>query len=159
MGWYRVVKTIKGRQYAYEQQTYREGGRVRTRNRYLGPVGGDKAGGSGAGGLLKATTTPTTFSWRGLASFGKAMLDQFDVGRWGLEAASQLGLVNQRKAKKARKPRKSKPKKLQFTAQLTTYSYTVTVKYVTSDYSLILSEEKTYTRQAWVIENRGFVPV
>ena len=32
-GWYRVVKTIKGHQYLYEQQTYREGGRVRTRNR------------------------------------------------------------------------------------------------------------------------------
>jgi hypothetical protein len=31
--WYRVVKTIKGHQYIYEQQTFREGGRVRTRNR------------------------------------------------------------------------------------------------------------------------------
>ena len=35
-GWYRVFKTIKGNRYAYLQQTYREGGRVRTRNRYLG---------------------------------------------------------------------------------------------------------------------------
>lgn len=44
MEWYRVIKTIKGHQYAYEQRTWREGGRVRTENRYLGPVGD---GGSG----------------------------------------------------------------------------------------------------------------
>jgi len=39
--WYRVVKTIKGHQYLYEQQTYREGQHVRTRNRYIGRAGGD----------------------------------------------------------------------------------------------------------------------
>lgn len=40
MGWYRVVKTVKGRRYAYLQRSWREGKRVRTESRYLGPVGG-----------------------------------------------------------------------------------------------------------------------
>jgi hypothetical protein len=37
---YIVVKTIKGKQYQYQQRTYREGGRVRTESIYIGPVGG-----------------------------------------------------------------------------------------------------------------------
>jgi antirestriction protein ArdC len=36
MGWYRVVKTIKGHRYTYEQRTWREGNRVRTESRYVG---------------------------------------------------------------------------------------------------------------------------
>jgi hypothetical protein len=35
---YEVIKTIGGRQYRYLQETYRESGRVRTRNTYLGPI-------------------------------------------------------------------------------------------------------------------------
>jgi len=35
---YRVVKKINGRSYLYEQETYREGGKVRTRSQYLGAV-------------------------------------------------------------------------------------------------------------------------
>ena len=38
MGWYQVVKTIKGHQYLYEQRTWREGKHVRTENRYIGKV-------------------------------------------------------------------------------------------------------------------------
>jgi hypothetical protein len=37
---YIVIKTIKGRRYAYEQRTWREGKRVRTESRYLGPAAG-----------------------------------------------------------------------------------------------------------------------
>ena len=37
---YLVVKTVKGRRYLYEQQTWREGKRVRTQSRYIGPLGG-----------------------------------------------------------------------------------------------------------------------
>ena len=48
--WYRVVKTIKGHHYVYLQQTYREGNRVRTRNRYLGPAGSETAASGSAGG-------------------------------------------------------------------------------------------------------------
>src|SRR5215218_5729822 len=40
MGWYRVVKTIKGHRYVYEQRTWREGKRVRTESRYIGPADG-----------------------------------------------------------------------------------------------------------------------
>ena len=37
---YRVIKTIKGRRYIYEQRTWREGRRVRTECRYIGPADG-----------------------------------------------------------------------------------------------------------------------
>src|SRR3954447_23780814 len=36
MDWYRVVKTIKGHRYIYEQRTWREGKKVRTESRYIG---------------------------------------------------------------------------------------------------------------------------
>jgi len=39
---YLVVKQINGSFYAYEQETYREGGKVRTRSTYIGPVDGKK---------------------------------------------------------------------------------------------------------------------
>ena len=38
MGWYKVVKTIKGHRYVYEQRTWREGKHVRTESRYVWPV-------------------------------------------------------------------------------------------------------------------------
>jgi len=39
---YEVIKTINGRQYRYEQETYRENGKVRTRSTYIGPVDGGR---------------------------------------------------------------------------------------------------------------------
>ena len=44
MGWYSVVKTIKGRQYLYRQRTYRFGGKVRTESQYVGAFGDGAAG-------------------------------------------------------------------------------------------------------------------
>lgn len=38
--WYRVIKKINGRRYAYLQRTWREGKHVCTENEYLGPVDG-----------------------------------------------------------------------------------------------------------------------
>jgi hypothetical protein len=38
MSWYTVTKTIKGRRYLYLQMTYRVGGKVKTKNKYLGPA-------------------------------------------------------------------------------------------------------------------------
>ncbi|MGH1350507.1 MAG: hypothetical protein ACRBBN_06840 [Methyloligellaceae bacterium] len=38
MGWNVVVKKIKGKSYAYRQMSYREGGKVRTKSEFLGPV-------------------------------------------------------------------------------------------------------------------------
>ena len=42
MGWYRVIKTIKGHRYLYEQRTWREGKHVRTERRYIGPADGSE---------------------------------------------------------------------------------------------------------------------
>jgi len=100
--WYRVVKTIKGHQYIYEQQTFREGGRVRTRNRYLGPAGGDGGSGSASSGNRASPTVTTTTIARGATSFGKAMLDQFGgIDVWGQAALAQLG-ASDAKAKKVK---------------------------------------------------------
>jgi hypothetical protein len=41
---YIVIKTIKGRQYRYQQRTYRQGRKVRTDTIYLGPVDGGTRG-------------------------------------------------------------------------------------------------------------------
>lgn len=45
-GWYRVIKTVRGRKYAYLQRSFRDGGHVRTESRYLGPVSGFQEGGA-----------------------------------------------------------------------------------------------------------------
>lgn len=37
-----VIKTIKGRRYRYWQRSYRDGGRVRTKSIYIGPVDGGR---------------------------------------------------------------------------------------------------------------------
>jgi len=46
VGWYIVIKTIKGHRYRYRQRTWRAGGRMRTESVYLGR---DDGAGSGAG--------------------------------------------------------------------------------------------------------------
>src|SRR5436305_14536419 len=96
--WYRVVKTIKGHHYVYLQQTYREGNRVRTRNRYLGPAGSETAASGSAGGKSEPAGSPSGIASAlvgGLGGFGKEAIRQFDAARWGTDAASQLGLGNE----------------------------------------------------------------
>jgi hypothetical protein len=39
---YEVIKTINGIGYRYQQETYRENGKVRTRSTYIGPVDGGR---------------------------------------------------------------------------------------------------------------------
>ena len=66
MGWYRVVKTIKGHRYEYLQRTWREGRHVRTESRYIGPAAREE-GGSTLGRPVTASdfdgvvTLPQTF--------------------------------------------------------------------------------------------------
>src|SRR5689334_22865693 len=102
MGWYRVVKTVKGHRYLYEQRSWREGKKVRTESRYIGPAGDDKTGGG-------SITSPAASLAGGLAGFGEAMLEQFDVERWGIDAAAQIGLGEQKKAKKPTRSKSPKP--------------------------------------------------
>lgn len=40
---YRVIKTVKGIAYEYEQRSYRLGGQVKTESRYIGPASGSTA--------------------------------------------------------------------------------------------------------------------
>lgn len=54
MGWYRVVKTIKGHRYIYEQRTWREGKKVRTESRYVGPFDGEVPRGSAEPGRKRS---------------------------------------------------------------------------------------------------------
>jgi hypothetical protein len=62
MGWYTVTKTIKGRKYLYLQMTYRDGGKVKTKNKYLGPASSKGASfGFGApANLPSATESPAS---------------------------------------------------------------------------------------------------
>ena len=60
MVWYRVVKTIKGHRYVYEQRTWREGKRVRTQSRYIG-LAGTEAGSAFASVLGSIVVGPM---WR-----------------------------------------------------------------------------------------------
>ena len=129
--WYRVVKTIKGRRYVYEQQTTREGKHVRTQNRYIGPEGGARSG-SGSSHSWRATTT-ADYSWgnhwswgSGLAFFGKEMLMQFDIKSWGNEIASQLGFVT---------PKKKKSYK--HTVNFVTYHYNPNVTYINVSFNIV----------------------
>ena len=52
---YRVIKTVKGKQYAYLQESYRVGDKVKTRSKYLGAV--SSLGSSGASGSPSNTET------------------------------------------------------------------------------------------------------
>ncbi len=54
---YIVTKTIKGRQYRYQQRSYREGGRVRTESIYLGPVSALRRMTRKVVGFIDANTT------------------------------------------------------------------------------------------------------
>ena len=63
MGWYTVTKRINGHYYLYLQMTYRENGKVKTKNKYLGPVRGGTFGFGAPANLPTAenrtvTTTP-----------------------------------------------------------------------------------------------------
>jgi len=88
-GWYQVVKTIKGNHYWYLQQTYREGGRVHTRNRYLGRVAEGSSGGRAASAPARPAQTSASL-FQSPADFGAALLTQFDAPAWGRDAGEQL---------------------------------------------------------------------
>jgi len=104
-GWYRVVKTIKGHQYLYEQQTFPEGGQVRTRNRCVGKAGsGDTV--SSQTGSQKGTGVTTTPLFTDPADFARAMATQFDAAQWGRYAGAQL--TGQR-SKRTRRSKTRKP--------------------------------------------------
>jgi antirestriction protein ArdC len=89
--WYPVVKTIKGKKYRYLQQTYRVGGRVYTRNRYLGRIDAG-ASGTPSGSPIKRPKAPSASVplFQSPSDFGSAMLKQFDAAQWGKDAGAQL---------------------------------------------------------------------
>lgn len=61
MSWYTVTKRIKGRSYLYLQMTYRVGGKVKTKNKYLGPAVADRGSfGVGAPASLPIAATKST---------------------------------------------------------------------------------------------------
>lgn len=57
MSWYKVIKTVKGHQYAYMQRSWRENGHVRTESRYIGAVSAcADTGATGQSGTEKQET-------------------------------------------------------------------------------------------------------
>ena len=56
---FRRIRTIKGRRYLYEEERYRENGKVRSRSRSLGPV--DGPGSSRIGSLFFVSEPGSAF--------------------------------------------------------------------------------------------------
>jgi hypothetical protein len=103
-GWYRVVKTIKGHKYLYEQQTYREGGRVLTRNPYLGRADGDGGKSAANPGHLSLPATPL---FTDPSDFGRALASQFDAPAWGRDAQQQVLGGKTPKQRRKRRPQQT----------------------------------------------------
>jgi hypothetical protein len=88
MGWYRVVKTIKGHRYEYLQRTGARGKRVRTESRYIGLAdgGGGRQAGHGERLRRRGHATAHLLSRSALASpsssdegtFGPGLLPDHD---------------------------------------------------------------------------------
>jgi hypothetical protein len=120
VGWYTVVKTIKGHRYEYLQRTWREGKKVRTESRYIGPAepaqgsapsrpprASDFDGAFSRGDIVKATNKVTgevrvrTFASEtpagfGLADFISGIPYSYQSSIWSLELlekAPPLGLL------------------------------------------------------------------
>jgi hypothetical protein len=64
MDWYKVVKTINGRKYLYLQKTYRDGGSVKTLNRYIGPATSTSISPTAAGVRHRAVLTDPPITTR-----------------------------------------------------------------------------------------------
>ena len=60
MGWYIVIKTVKGYRYAYWQRSYRVGGKVKTEAQYIGPVSDTGRSGDRAPPQTVITTPPAS---------------------------------------------------------------------------------------------------
>jgi hypothetical protein len=75
VGWYQVVKTIKGHRYVYQQRTWREGKHVRTESRYVGPADPEERAGSSPSPQLTLHTTPEK------ETPGSGELDPDNVGK------------------------------------------------------------------------------
>ena len=84
---YEVIKTISNRRYRYLQETYRESGRVRTRNTYLGPVDGGVRRRGGVTGLLQGLVRKK---------------DREDFGETETEARKRVAREDHERAKQAR---------------------------------------------------------
>ena len=84
---YEVIKTISGRQYRYLQETYRESGRVRTRNTYLGPVDGGVRRRGGVTGFLQGLVRKK---------------DRNDFGETETQARERVTREDRERAKQAR---------------------------------------------------------
>ena len=84
---YEVIKTISGRQYRYLQETYRESGRVRTRNTYLGPVDGGVRRRGGVTGFLQGLVRKK---------------DRNDFGETETQARERVAREDRERAKQAR---------------------------------------------------------
>src|ERR1700692_3349361 len=84
---YEVIKTISGRQYRYLQETYRESGRGRTRNTYLGPVDGGVRRRGGVTGFLQGLVRKK---------------DRNDFGESETQARERVAREDRERAKQAR---------------------------------------------------------
>jgi hypothetical protein len=98
---YRVIKTIKGRRYLYEQKTWREDGRVKTKSTYIGPADSLPSRGSSSG-AGKAVESVMSGLLTGVAAWGQSVSDQAGPTLWASSAGAQLGLTTATKKRSKR---------------------------------------------------------
>jgi antirestriction protein ArdC len=95
-GWYRVVKTIKGHRYLYEQRTWRDGRQVRTQSRYIGRAGDTATAGASPGQAVEAGLSDTklkTIRYKGWAADKKAFATEQEAEQF-LKTYDFKGLSN-----------------------------------------------------------------
>ena len=97
MGWYQVIKTVKGRKYRYQQRSFRVNGKVRTKSKYLGPV--DRTEVTEANRRPEAKVGPTeparvdtAENYRPTLRIQKAVRHRSDISEWALRREEELVL-------------------------------------------------------------------
>src|SRR5215207_7969165 len=91
-GWYRVVKTIKGHSYVYEQRTWRDGKHVRTQSRYIGKAGVAGSSSSSSDRAVQARLTDITAATKRASSVREVSERFLDVlGEGDIEGIYLVG--------------------------------------------------------------------
>jgi hypothetical protein len=83
VGWYSVIKTIKGHRYEYLQRTWREGKKVHTESRYIGPAAPESAGRPGGTAQVEPITTTPRIFYHGARERLSGALQPSESGTFG----------------------------------------------------------------------------
>jgi hypothetical protein len=92
VGWYSVIKTIKGHRYEYLQRTWREGKKVRTESVYIGPA--EVAQGSAPGRPPRESDFDGTFSRGDVVRATNKITGEVRIRIYACETPTGFGLAD-----------------------------------------------------------------